>query len=47
MRLVSPADRAVLSGWLNCLTLVRERLLAILEAGGVSPIPSLGQTFDP
>jgi molecular chaperone GrpE (heat shock protein) len=45
--LVSPADRAVLSGWLNGLTLVRERLLSILEAGGVAPIPSLGQTFDP
>lgn len=45
--LVSPADRAVLAGWLNGLTLVRERLLSILEAGGVTPIPSVGQTFDP
>lgn len=47
MRLVSPADRAVLSGWLSGLTLVRERLLAVLEAGGVTPVPSLGQIFDP
>lgn len=45
--LVSPADRAVLSGWLNGLNLVRERLFAILEAGGVTPIPSVGQLFDP
>ena len=45
--LVSPADRAVLAGWLNGLILVRERLLAILEAGGVTPIPSVGQLFDP
>ncbi len=45
--LVSPADRAVLAGWLNGLNLVRERLLAILEAGGVTPIASVGQMFDP
>jgi len=45
--LVSPADRAMLTGWLNGLNLVRERLLAILEAGGVTPIPSVGQMFDP
>jgi len=45
--LVSPADRAVLSGWLDGLRLVRERLLAILEAGDVTPIPTLGRPFDP
>jgi len=45
--LVSPADRAVLAGWLNGLNLVRERLLAILEAGGVTSIPSVGKQFDP
>lgn len=45
--LVSPADRAMLSGWLDGLRLVRERLLAILEAGGVTPIPTVGQPFDP
>lgn len=45
--LVSPADRAILAGWLDGLRLVRERLLAILEAGGVTPIPSVGLPFDP
>jgi molecular chaperone GrpE (heat shock protein) len=45
--LVSPADRAVLDGWLDGLRLVRERLLAILEAGDVTPIPSVGHPFDP
>ena len=35
--LVSPADRAMLDGWLEGLRLVRERLLAILEAGSVTP----------
>jgi molecular chaperone GrpE len=45
--LVSPADRAVLAGWLDGLRLVRERLLAILEAGNVMPIPTVGQLFDP
>lgn len=45
--LVSPADRAILAGWLNGLNLVRERLLAVLESGGVTSIPSIGQLFDP
>jgi molecular chaperone GrpE (heat shock protein) len=45
--LVSPADRAVLAGWLDGLRLVRERLLSILEAGGVTPIPTIGHPFDP
>lgn len=45
--LVSPADRAMLDGWLEGLRLVRERLLAILETGGVKPIPTLGHPFDP
>ena len=45
--LVSPADRAILAGWLDGLRLVRERLLAVLEAGGVTPIPSVGFPFDP
>jgi molecular chaperone GrpE (heat shock protein) len=45
--LVSPADRAMLVGWLNGLNLVRERMLAILEIGGVTPIACLGQPFDP
>ena len=45
--LVSPADRAMLAGWLDGLRLVRERMLAILEAGEVTPIPTVGQPFDP
>ena len=45
--LISPADRAMLSGWLDGLNLVRERLLAVLKAGGVTPIPAVGQPFDP
>jgi molecular chaperone GrpE len=45
--LVSPADRAVLVGWLDGLRLVRERMLAILQAGGVTPIPTVGHPFDP
>lgn len=45
--LVSPADRAMVAGWLDGLRLVRERLVAILEAGGVTPIPTVGQPFDP
>jgi molecular chaperone GrpE len=45
--LVSPADRAILEGWLGGLNLVRERLLSILETGFVTPIASIGQPFDP
>ncbi len=45
--LVSPADRAKLTSWLAGLRLVRERLLAVLEAGGVTPIPTVGHPFDP
>jgi len=45
--LVSPMDRAMLAGWLDGLRLVRERLLAVLEAGGVTPIPTVGHPFDP
>lgn len=46
-RLLSPADRAMLAGWLDGLRLVRQRLLAILEKGEVTPIPTVGQRFDP
>ncbi len=45
--LVSSADRAKLASWLDGLRLVRERLLAVLEEGGVTPIPTVGQPFDP
>lgn len=46
-KLISPADRAVLAGWLDGLRLVRERLLSILTAGNVTVIPTIGQPFDP
>ena len=45
--LISPADREMLAGWLDGLRLVRERLLAVLEAGEVTPIPTVGHPFDP
>ena len=45
--LVSPMDRAMLAGWLDGLRLVRERLLAVLEAGKITPIPTVGHPFDP
>ncbi len=45
--LVSPADRAKLSSWLDGLRLVRDRLLAVLENGGVTSIPTVGHKFDP
>jgi molecular chaperone GrpE len=37
----------MLSGWLDGLRLVRERMLAILKAGDVTSIPTVGQPFDP
>jgi molecular chaperone GrpE (heat shock protein) len=46
-KLVSPMDRSMLSGWLDGLRLVRTRLLTILKAGGVTPIPTVGHRFDP
>ncbi len=45
--LISPADRAKLAGWLDGLQLIQKRLLAILEAGNVKPIPTVGHPFDP
>jgi len=45
--ILSPADRAKLAGWLAGLRLLRERLLAILKACGVTPIPTVGHQFDP
>jgi hypothetical protein len=45
--LVSPADRAMLAGWLDGLRLVRQRLLDILAAGKVTPILAVGEPFDP
>ena len=45
--LVSPMDRRMLAGWLDGLRLVRDRLLGVLEAGEVTPIPTVGHRFDP
>lgn len=46
-QLVSPADRAMLAGWLDGLRLVQERLVAVLEAGGVRRIEAVKRPFDP
>jgi molecular chaperone GrpE (heat shock protein) len=45
--LVSPMDRKMLAAWLDGLRLVRDRLLAVLEVGEVTPIPTVGRPFDP
>jgi molecular chaperone GrpE (heat shock protein) len=45
--LVSPMDRQMLAAWLDGLRLVRDRLLAVLESGQVTPIPTVGHPFDP
>jgi len=45
--LVSPMDRKMLAAWLDGLRLVRDRLLAVLEVGKVTPIPTVGHPFDP
>jgi len=45
--LVSPMDREKLAAWLDGLRLVRDRLLAVLELGQVTPIPTVGHSFDP
>jgi molecular chaperone GrpE len=36
-----------LTNWLEGLEFVRQRLLAVLEEGGVVPIEALGRRFDP
>jgi molecular chaperone GrpE len=45
--LVSPMDREKVAAWLDGLRLVRDRLLAVLELGQVTPIPTVGHPFDP
>ncbi|HUT19408.1 MAG TPA: nucleotide exchange factor GrpE [Anaerolineae bacterium] len=45
--LVSPMDRKMLAAWLDGLRLVRDRLLAVLEVGEVTPILTVGHPFDP
>jgi molecular chaperone GrpE len=40
-------EAATLTAWLDGQRLLRDRLLAILEAEGIRPIPAVGQPFDP
>jgi hypothetical protein len=40
-------EAGTLTAWLDGQRLLRDRLLAILEAEGVKPIPTVGQPFDP
>lgn len=40
-------EKKMLAGWLDGLRLVRDRLLALLESGGVTMIAAIGQPFDP
>lgn len=45
--LQSAEDRAAMSAWLDGLRVVRERLLGLLAADGVTRIPTVGEPFDP
>jgi molecular chaperone GrpE len=40
-------EGATLMAWLDGQRLLRDRLLALLEAEGIQPIPTAGQPFDP
>ncbi|MCB8942243.1 MAG: nucleotide exchange factor GrpE [Ardenticatenaceae bacterium] len=40
-------ERQMLVGWLDGLRLVRDRLLSLLESGGVMMIEAVGRPFDP
>jgi molecular chaperone GrpE len=40
-------EAATLTAWLDGQRLLRDRLLAILEAEGIRPLPAVGQPFDP
>ena len=40
-------EAATLIAWLDGQRLLRDRLLAILRAEGIRPIPAVGQPFDP
>jgi molecular chaperone GrpE len=40
-------EAATLTAWLDGQRLLRDRLLALLEAEGIRPNPALGQPFDP
>jgi molecular chaperone GrpE len=43
----SPDAARALASWLKGQQLLRERLLKLLESEGVTPIPAVGQSFDP
>ncbi len=43
----SPEAARALAAWLKGQQLLRERLLKLLEAEGVTPIAAVGQVFDP
>lgn len=47
LRGTAPQAADALAAWLNGQRLLRERLLKLLEADGVTPIASKGQMFDP
>ncbi len=40
-------EAATLAAWLDGQRLLRDRLLALLEAEGIRPIPAIGKPFDP
>ncbi len=40
-------EAATLMAWLDGQRLLRDRLLALLKAEGIEPIPTVGQMFDP
>jgi len=40
-------EAVTLTAWLDGQRLLRDRLLAILEAEGIRPIPAVGRPFDP
>jgi molecular chaperone GrpE len=47
LHLQGSPEAATLIAWLDGQRLLRDRLLAILEAEGIKPIPTIGQPFDP
>lgn len=46
-QMVATTEQQMLVGWLDGLRLVRDRLLAVLESGGVMAIAAVGRPFDP
>jgi molecular chaperone GrpE len=46
-RALASVPEDVHEGWLDGIRLVERKLQALLEAEGVTPIPAIGQPFDP